>query len=378
MIVVPHHAPPARRWLAHLLRTAEGSVRAGDPFDDDFPFEDGAVLQLARRMRVAPLLHRAMVEGRIREPLTVAFRSACERLYYATIRKNAVLLEAGHAVLSKLAGAEVVAAPIKGWDFLVEPSPLYENPGTRPMDDLDLIVAPADRERAMRSLVELGFQRVTASPLAHRAGHEIAYHRRDAGVDVFVELHWSWSGPESLMRDYAFPGDRFLEELCGPGAESPRRPTRLGHLVFGAVHATRHVFDRWIWLVDLHRLVTRSPVDWDELVGTARRLRMRGPLYAALSATRELLRSPIPREVLGALRPGPVRRRLLHRSLAASAVDRGPGSAWAAKLLLGESWWDVARTAAWAASPGEGWYAARGEVPGRGRRGTHPLRTMLR
>jgi hypothetical protein len=89
------------------------------------------------------------------------------------------------------------------------------------------------------------------------------------------------------------------------------------------------------------------------------------------------MRSPIPREVLAALAPGPVRRRLLQRSLAASQQrERRPQAAWAAKLLLGESWWDVARTAVWAARPGRAWFAARGAPVTRRRRLTHPLRVL--
>ncbi len=47
MITLPHDAAPARRWLAHLLRVSVGATRRGDRFDDDLPFDEDAVLQLA-------------------------------------------------------------------------------------------------------------------------------------------------------------------------------------------------------------------------------------------------------------------------------------------------------------------------------------------
>jgi hypothetical protein len=135
-------------------------------------------------------------------------------------------------------------------------------------------------------------------------------------------------------------------------------------VLFTAVHGARHAFERWIWLVDLHRLLTAAPLDWDALVQEARMLRARGPLYAALASCRELLRTPVPKEALAALAPGLVRRRLLHRSLAVAQRDgSGRRPARVAKLLLGETWWDVARTAAWAVRPGPTWYQARGQTP---------------
>ena len=71
---------------------------------------------------------------------------------------------------------------------------------------------------------------------------------------------------------------------------------------------------------------------------------MTAPVYAGLVATRDLIGTPVPRGVLDRLAPGPVRRRLLHRSLRAGQRPRagvGPRH-----LLMAENWWDLARAAA--------------------------------
>ena len=367
MIVIPANASPARRWLAHLVRAAAGSIRAGDPFDDDFAFEEAAVLALARRHRVAPLLHLGFAKGVIGDLLPASFREQCRNAYHATLCKNTVALEIGSCVLTELASEGIPAAPLKGWTLIDGFSPVYEDPGVRPMDDLDLIVRRQDLERASAVLTALGFDLVTGRTAARLAGgHEVAFHRRIGGIDLFVELHWAWAGPQSLLREFALSGDRFIDGFCEevPGREGYVVPTRLGHLIFVAVHAARHAFGRWIWLLDIHRLLTSAPLDWGELVRAARELRVSRAVYAGLAAARELLRTPVPREVLSELSPGLVRRQLLHRSLAASHGETSTAtSGRVAKLLLGESWWNVARTATWAAAPGRTWYEERGLEP---------------
>ena len=388
MIVVPPKASAARRWLAHLVRAAAGAIRAGDPFDDDLVFESEAVLHLAQRHRVAPLLHLAQCDGRIGDPLPRAFADACRGIYFATLRKNVVALDAGEEVLAALDADGIAAAPLKGWALLTtaarlgETSPVYPDPATRPMDDLDLMVAADERGLASAVLETVGFMPIHSPRVRtglYAAGHEVAFHKRCGDIDLFVELHWASAGPESLLRGMIFSGERFLRTLCVRNEGSGRlEPTRLGNLLFAAVHGARHAYERWIWLHDLHQLLTISPLDWESVVRAARAWRVRGPLYAGLLATRELFRTPVPKEVIAALAPGPVRRGLLHRSLSASMRDeasRRPGRV--AKLLLGESWWDVARTAAWATLPGAAWYAARGEEPGFRRRLAQPARAWL-
>jgi hypothetical protein len=364
----------AVRWIEHLVRVASGAARAGDLFDDELAFPADLAVRLAVRHRIAPLLHRALAEGRIRDPLPEAFRASCRRLYYGTLRRNVVALAAGDEILTALAARGVDAAPLKGWAFVTTPvspgsrEPLYPDAGVRPMDDLDFVVRPDVVRAAEAALVDAGFVGLRPDRRdAYAAGHEVAFHRRVGDVDVFAELHWAWAGAESLLRGFALPGDRFLDELCerAPGGAG-LRPTLLGHVLFTAVHAARHAFERWIWLLDLHRLVTVVGLDWDAVVRAARGYRVSGPLYAALASTRRVLRTPVPKEVLAALAPGLVRRRLLERSLDVAQRDgSGRRPARVAKLLLGESWWDVARTAAWAVRPGAAWYASRGEAPPR-------------
>ncbi len=343
MIVVPHPAPPARRWLAHLLRAAEGSSRAGDPFDDELPFEAGAVERLAREQGVAAVVHRGIALGRIADPLPDSFRAACLAVYADTRRRTRVALHAGWTIRRALDRAGIAAASLPGWALLEGGSPPHPDPGTRPLDGLDLLVRGRDCGRAAGALGELGFRPL---PRPSREGAPL-FQRPEADLELVLALHSAWDPSPGSRRGGADSADRFLERLCDRAEAGDTRASRLGCLLFTASQAARRAPARWIWLVDLHRLVSLAPLDWDGVVAAASEWRMRRALYAGLLATRELLRTPIPKEVLARLAPGPLRRRLLHRSLAASALQRrGGGAGWAARLLLRDSWWQVGHSGA--------------------------------
>lgn len=377
MIVVPHHAPPSRLWLAHLVRASEAAIPLRERIRGAPAFDPAGVFALARQERVAPLLHLGRVEGRIPDPLPDSFRAACEAAYYRTLYKNIVALKTGRRILEALRCTGISAAPLDGWAVLQEPLGYHPDPGTRPLEDLELVVRESDRERAESILADLGYRRISRRDAALRSGHELAFHHNEAGADLFVELHWGWQVSASASSRFAISGDEFLDDLCDLTVSGCHLPTRFANLTVAAVRAARHAFGRWIWLVDLHRIITAVPMDWTGVVCAARRWRVRAPLYVSLVATRELLRTPIPRDVLGQLAPGPVRRHLLHRTLAACQVSRGAsGAARAARLLLGESWWEVARAAAHtAASTNPG--SRRGAIPGATQvRLSHPVRVV--
>lgn len=348
---------PARRALAHGLRAAIGT---GQAWTDADPLDGDRLEALARQHRVGPLLHAATPPG---APLPQRLRSRLRASYLGTLRKNSVALALGRELLDGFARADVTAAPLKGWALLEGPHAVYADPGLRPMDDLDVMV-PREEVAAARHVLEgQGFRLVSGAPEARLAGgHELAFHRPVAGMHVFVELHWAWAGRESLLRSLALPGAAFLE-LLEPAhrvdAAAATARARAAHALFVAVHAARHAFCRWIWLVDLHRLLAAADErTWQLLAAQAHTLRARRPLWIALEQAHELLGTPVPAGLLEALAPGPLRRRAIRRGLARS--QEGPHLAGRmAKLLLGDSWRDVARTALWALAPGRAWWEER-------------------
>jgi hypothetical protein len=352
VIVLPHQAPPARHWLAHFVQSAESVEAPSGPLENAPEFDSAAVLALAAHERVAPLIHLGCVHGRIVDPLPNSFRGACEAAYYRTLQRNKASLVTGKRILDALRAEGISAAPTDGWAVLAGPFKYYEDLGGRPLENLELMVRESDKDKAECLLADLGLHRL-AIP---QGDQELTLRHNDADTDLFIDLRWGWQGSVGENAPVSVTGDEFLDRLCDTTLSGYHRPGRVTNLVVASIRAATHAMGRWIWLDDVHRIVTAVPMNWDELVTTACRWRVRAPVYASLMATRELFDTPIPREVLRRLAPGPVRRRLLHRSLAAS---QGKGStssaARAARLLLSENWWEVARAAARNASPAQVW-----------------------
>jgi hypothetical protein len=155
--------------------------------------------------------------------------------------------------------------PLKG---SILAATVYEQPGLRPMADLDLLVRPEDFERGATLLGRLGYER----EVAHWKHTEFSRPENRQVVSTTsehpdnprkLELHpycrESFGGPTvdltHLMWQEATPG-----ELLGEKAILPH-PAALGlHLL---VHATYHLWQgkgRLLHLVDLVELLRQSQV----------------------------------------------------------------------------------------------------------------------
>jgi hypothetical protein len=345
VIVASQRATASRRFLAHLVRTAASSSpdesHAGSPQIDWI-----AVLALARRERVAPLLHIGCTEGRFGDSIPPVLRIGFESAYYRSLIGNIAAAKIGQRVRSAMQSNRIAAAPVGAWSLYRSPLRYYGDLGCRHIDDVELVIRDSDRGRAESVLFDLGFRRVRRHVANVRDAWTCAFRSDDAGSHRIVRLRWGWEGFAGRANTVAMTGDDFLEAFCDTTVSGEYRSTRVGDLFVAAIRAARPGRSRWVWLGDVHRIVSAAPLDWQEVVSCARRWRLRGPLYVSLAAARELLETPIPAEVLTGIAPGPIRRELLHRSLAACET-RGATrrTVQTARALLGESWWDVARGA---------------------------------
>jgi len=349
VIVATHHALAQRRTLETLLRFAESDPtdapdRPLDPFRD---LESDAALALARRERVAALLYASGLERSAAASLPNAFRAGCESVYLQTLIRNRHAAKCGRRILGAMQAEGIPTAPVDAWALLQTPLRYYPDPGARPLDEIELVVRESDRGRAESLLFAQGFRRTREPARDERDSGSSIFRSEASETDPPLRLRWGWEGFASRAHQIVLRGGDFLDGLCDTTVSDCYRSTRIGDLLVSSLRAARPDAGRWISLADVHRVLGAAPVDWREVTQAARRWRLRSPVYASLVAARRLFGTPIPRTALARLSPGPIRRRLLQRSLAAchagGATDRRMRATGA---LLGESWWDIARGAA--------------------------------
>jgi hypothetical protein len=107
-------------------------------------------------------------------------------------------------VVRAFAGARIRAILIKGPAIAAR---LYDDPAERPYGDIDLLVAPASRADAGRTLHALGFRdrlpsRRANEVMAH-ADTWVRAHPRAATVDLHTGLYWCAGDPDVLWVDFS-------------------------------------------------------------------------------------------------------------------------------------------------------------------------------
>lgn len=213
--------------------------------------------KLASRVHgVAPLLHELLQSSPwLAAGLKAWLARQAELNAQRVLRMQAELRD----ILALFARHEVAVAPLKG---SVMTACFYELPGQRPLADLDLLVRPADFERAQALLRQMGYEPAVAHwkhtefvKPGNRTVVSTEFEHPDNPRKLELHRHCreTFGGPvidlTGLMWQHIRPG-----ELLGQPARLPQPEALWLHLL---VHHTYHAWQgkaRLIQLVDLARL----------------------------------------------------------------------------------------------------------------------------
>ena len=232
--------------------------------------------------------------------------------YHETAAGNLFLLRELAHVLAALGDLADRVLVLPGAALL----PLYPDLGCRPMDDVDLLVAP-DHGAAVRRVLRAAGMR---SPRRHP--------NTLVGERLTLDLH------EQVLNEDRVPSRRRAGTMAGQALWQTRRSIDLDGIavtaasledefVYSAAHAVRHGYSRLTWLSDMVYLC-QGTLDWRLLRERAQRYALTRPVLYALDLLQRQLGCCLPADAAGWLAAEPLGRfeqPLLRRAFA----DGGAG-----------------------------------------------------
>jgi hypothetical protein len=308
-------------WLTQLRPDAVASTTAGWNADD---WE--AARWSIQVHGIAPLLDQAFESSPNRAALPERLRTYLAQQRRLSGQRVVRLLDDLVAILQAAGRHGIRVAPLKGSLLATN---YYDEPGLRPMNDLDLLVHPADEARMLAILTELGYRKIArgwkhiALSRSDGAGPIVSYEGEHPDNPRSVELHVrvaeQFWGIRYDLTSEAWAGSA-PETLLGAQAQVLQPAALLHHL---AVHASSDTIARRLRLLHLHDIalvVGRvDRVGWDEIVRAVQARHEERLVYPALLLTSRYY-PVIPTDVLATLRLGVPAALLRH--LDESALDR--------------------------------------------------------
>jgi hypothetical protein len=302
------------------------------------------VLWRAEQYRMLPLLQHHLTTTGTLDRVPAVIQTYIARWAELSRRRSLQQLRELARIAAAFAAEGIDYFLLKGCGVAVL---YYEHPLLRPMQDIDLIVRPADAPRVQQLLFELGYehgiwdsdaatftrtsvrltaQRVAASieippftklvrtPSPFRQADVPAHWRRQhvkcaiardgtLTIPIFVDVHTNLS--EGLDVDDVWHG-RELHAIGGRPVWV-QSPTAMVWFIAARVYLEAFVYNtlKLSMLGDLHTVLHKAGtrVDWAELSAVAYKYGMRPALFYVLAQVRTLTSCDVPLAVLALLRP---------------------------------------------------------------------------
>lgn len=289
----------ARLLLAVLRRRwdeAEAIARRRPP-------RAGTFAALCRACDVHPTVHAILERAERFDLVGAEARDLLASMRRKTRHDNLLLLAVLEQALDLLLAEGIVPVALKGVDFVHRFGYGFDE---RAIDDVDLLVRPADRDRAIAILSRAGWTPPAAAELPRWLFASFEIPLTSPGpVGVTLEIHWSL-GQE---RRYGVDPESIITAarpliVAGRPVLGLDPSDAVAHLL---IHHVQHYFDRRLkWALDLTRLVALPEFSWEKTVTRLSTWRGTGAAGLALAHLRRIAPDEIPAE----------------------AADRLPAAAW--------------------------------------------------
>ncbi len=287
----------------------------------DWPF----ILSHACYHELSGLMYRSLYSAGLLDKIPSRALSQLKYIYNSTLFKNLELWKEFCSIHDAFKGIGVRAIPIKG---VILSEVLYNDFGSRPMVDIDILIRKNDMSKAEGALLTVGYKKNTgrySQGYFEEHSCQIPFLKKypDSRM-VSCEVHWDIAMPRPnkiILSDLW----RRVEERNIDGRDilmlSPE------DTFFSlALHLRRYNRPLSLkYIVDVTRLIEshKGMFDWDYVLNESKKNRMKSTVYFALFCASKLLRVSVPGRVLEKTRPWLLRDTIMQYIISRYTFSKG-------------------------------------------------------
>jgi hypothetical protein len=221
------------------------------------------LVETAIREGLGSHLYKSLKRSRLLESLAEREKQKLETHYYQVVRNNSRLIHDLKEVLRQSHRRNIRPVLLQGMDLI---QGVYDDIGLRPMTDIDLWVLKKDHQGFVKILLGSGYE---SDPL-----YPNSFRRGSTTVDLHTHLLWA-----DRIRARQFLLSRTDEEIyCDSKTvtwegEEAQCLNQNDQVIYLALHALKHRFNRLIWLVDIKNITAHwRPSEWEAFRSRAKEL----------------------------------------------------------------------------------------------------------
>jgi len=288
-----HRISAEQRVVCEVLKGAS-EVKLPGVADAKFSTEVDAsvLLDLFQRHRILSL------SSQIRSQLPPREKQTWKSLVQQRTMRSLKLFEETLNLINVLKEAGIEAIPLKGAFLGYQ---LYNDPGKRHFNDVDLLINPEDLEKVTEILANQGYQKVYPAPLNERQFKTYSFYKKDIGLrnpekNVFIELHYGFHVHRLLKKadEAALRQNRETIHIKNEPYQVLDAETTFFYLVF---HGCLHQYFRLFWLKDIADWMQTHDLHYQKVKELFKTTGLERMLFVTLQLLKDYFNKELPEEL---------------------------------------------------------------------------------
>ena len=264
-------------------------------------FDPHLMLTLAFHHGVVPLVHRTLKQLKEEELLPTdpdieRITETLKKHYISIVRKNMLMSAELVKLMRFFDSVNIKTLPFKG-PALAQIA--YGDITLRQFGDLDIFIKRQDFHTIAAEMQKRGY--TPLYPIEEYAGDKVLFElNNDCPFydkrSLAVEIHWDFFKKLALPTVKLHPWEHTRTVTLN--SHSFTTLSHETHLLYHSLHGSKHLWERFIWIVDIDRFIRNVPeIDWDKVLRMSEALGARKMFLLGPALAIHYLGTPLPKQI---------------------------------------------------------------------------------